>query len=173
MTMTTATSETVSEVGVYRHQAGMVREVVRRNVEGLTQEESLLQPNPGGNCLNWIVGHLLSIYEDTLRLIGQEPVMKEGALKRYARGTPPLQDPAEALELRELMATWNEVTQRIDAGLAGLTAETLDRPAPHSPSNNPNETVRSLLTTIFFHQAYHAGQTGILRRLAGKEGAIA
>jgi uncharacterized damage-inducible protein DinB len=171
--MATATSETVSEVEVYRHQARMVHEVVRRNVEGLTQEESLLQPNPGGNCLNWVLGHLLSIYESALRLLGQEPVLPEGALKRYGRGTPPLQDPAEAMEIRELMAAWNEVGPRLESGLAGLTAEALDRPAPHSPTKNPNETVRSLLTTIFFHQAYHAGQTGLLRRLAGKEGAIA
>jgi hypothetical protein len=25
---------------------------------------------------------------------------------------------------------------------------------------------------VFFHQAYHSGQTGLLRRMAGKEGAI-
>jgi len=47
----------------------------------------------------------------------------------------------------------------------------LDRPVK-SPTGNPNETVRTLLTTIMFHQAYHAGQTAVLRRIAGKEGAI-
>lgn len=171
--MATAALETLSEVGVYRHQAGMIRHVVRMNVDGVTQEESLIQPEPGGSCLNWVVGHLVNIYDATLPLLGQKPVMEEGALKRYARGTPPLKDPAEALELRDLMTAWDQAAERIDAGLAGLTAEVLDRPAPHSPSNNPNETVRSLLTTIFFHQAYHAGQAGLLRRIAGKEGAIA
>jgi uncharacterized damage-inducible protein DinB len=48
----------------------------------------------------------------------------------------------------------------------------MDEPAPFSPTNNPKETVRSLLATVFFHQAYHVGQTGLLRRIAGKEGAI-
>jgi hypothetical protein len=32
--------------------------------------------------------------------------------------------------------------------------------------------VRSLLATVAFHQAYHAGQTGTLRRVVGKSGAI-
>lgn len=170
--MSTAASETLSEVQVFRHQAGMVHKVVQVNVDGLTQEESLIQPQPGGNCLNWVVGHLVCIYGKALSFLGQEPVMEESALKRYDRGAPPLSDPADALEIGELMTAWDETTRRIDAGLAGLTPEILDRPVPHSPSGNPNETVRSLLTTIFFHQAYHAGQTGVLRRIAGKEGAI-
>lgn len=170
--MTTATSATVSEVEVFRHQAQMIQTVVRLNVDGLTQEESLIQPSPGGNCLNWIVGHLLCIYDQMLPLLGQQPVMAEETLKRYDRGAPPIRDSAEALELRDLMAAFEKATERVDAGLAGLTPEALDRKAPVSPSDNPNETVRSLLSTVFFHQAYHAGQTGIVRRIAGKEGAI-
>lgn len=160
------------EVEVFRQQARMIHKVVRVNVDGLTQEESLIQPGPGGNCLNWVVGHLVCIYGQALPLLGQEPVMEKSVLKQYDRGAPPLSDPAEALEIQELMTAWDEATRRIDAGLAGLTAEALDRPAPNSPSGNPNETVRSLVTTFLFHQAYHGGQTGILRRVAGKEGAI-
>lgn len=159
------------DVEVFRHQARAIHEVLRLNVEGLTQEESLIQPS-GGNCLNWIVGHLVAIYDLTLPMLGQEPVMEKGVLKRYDRGAPPLQDPAEALDLQELMAAWTEASRRINAGLVGLTPEALDRPAPHSPGNNPDETVRSLLTVLLFHQAYHVGQTGLLRRIAGKEGAI-
>ena len=170
--MTTAVSGTLSEVEVFRHQARMIHGVVRTNVDGVTQEESLIQPQPEGNCLNWVVGHLVCIYGKALPLLGQEPVMEESALKRYDRGAPPLSDPANALEIRDLMTAWDETTRRVDTGLTGLTSEVLDRPAPHSPSGNPNETVRTLLTTIFFHQAYHAGQTGVLRRIAGKEGAI-
>jgi hypothetical protein len=169
--MTTAASATVSEVEVFRHQAHVTHEVVRLNVDGMTHEESLIQPTPGGNCLNWVVGHLVCIYDKTLPMLGQEPVMGK-ALKRYDRGAPPLQEPAEALQFGELITAWKEATRRIDTGLAGLTSEVLERPAPHSPGNDPKETVRSLLTVTLFHQAYHAGQTGILRRIAGKEGAI-
>jgi uncharacterized damage-inducible protein DinB len=122
--------------------------------------------------MNWVVGHLLWAYQGCLPLLGQEPVMKEGIMDRYARRSPPLQDPAEAVEFRELMSGWDKAAERIEAGLAGLTPQFLDRPAPGSPSNDPNETVRSLLSTVFFHQAYHAGQTAILRRITGKEGAI-
>jgi len=33
--------------------------------------------------------------------------------------------------------------------------------------------ISTLVALVTFHQAYHAGQTGILRRMAGKEGALA
>ena len=38
--------------------------------------------------------------------------------------------------------------------------------------NDPDETVGSLLSVVLFHQAYHAGQTAVLRRVAVKDGAI-
>lgn len=169
--MTTAAPAAVTAVEVLRQQAMIVDKVLQINLQGITHEESLIQPQPGGNCLNWVVGHLVCIYGQILPLLGQEPVRKE-ALERYDRGSAPIQAPAEALDLQELMSAWEETTKRFDAGLAGLTAEDLDKPSPISPSNDPDETVRSIVTTVLFHQAYHAGQTGVLRRLAGKEGAI-
>jgi uncharacterized damage-inducible protein DinB len=170
--MTTAAPQTLSEVELLRQQAGATYKVVQLNIDGLTHEQSLIQPAPGGNCLNWVLGHLLNVYDRTFPMLGQEPVLGTDTLKRYARGTPSLEDPAEALQFQELRTAWDEAGRRIDAGLASLTPETLDRPAPHSPGNNPDETVRSLLAVTLFHQAYHAGQTGLLRRIAGKEGAI-
>jgi uncharacterized damage-inducible protein DinB len=98
--------------------------------------------------------------------------MDERALQRYDRGSAPIVDAAEARELSEMLNAWDETAERIDAGLATLTLEALDAPAPSSPSDDPKETVRSLLTLVFFHQAYHTGQLGLLRRIAGKEGAI-
>ncbi len=56
--------------------------------------------------------------------------------------------------------------------LASLSDENLAAAAPFSPRNDPDETVGSLLTLIAFHQAYHTGQTGLLRRVAGHDGAI-
>ena len=170
--MTTAAASTLNEIEVFRHQAGMVLKVVQINADGITQEESLIQPSPGGNCLNWVAGHLACIYNKMLPMLGQEQVMDAEALKRYDRGAPPITDAAEALQLRDLLAAFEKATERVDAGLAGITPEALEQKVADSPSGNPDETVRSLLGTVFFHQAYHAGQTGILRRITGKEGAV-
>jgi uncharacterized damage-inducible protein DinB len=170
--MATATEGTVSEIAVLRHQAGMAQEIVQRTVDGLSHEDSLIQPSPAGNCLNWVVGHLITVYGHTLRLLGQEPVMSQEALKRYERGMPPLKNAAEAIDFSELVRAWEETSRRVDTGLKRLSADALDRPAPFTPTNNPKETVRSLLTTVSWHQAYHAGQAAMLRRIAGKAGVI-
>jgi DinB superfamily len=169
--MSTSTA-VASELEILRHQAGMTDGVLRVNTEGVSHAESLVQPQPDGNCLNWVVGHLACIYNNALPLVGQEPVVDRTVLQRYDRGSPPLRDASEAMDLQELLGLWARVSERFQAGIAGLTPEVLDQPAPFSPSDDPNETVRSLLSTVLFHQAYHAGQTGVLRRIAGKEGAI-
>lgn len=164
----------LSEVEIFRDGARTTHRVVKMNADGITHNESLGQPQPAGNCLNWVMGHLISVYDNVLPLFGQKPVMGKDVLRRYDRGAPALQNGAEALPWDALMTAWDQAEERVDAALASLTAEKLDAPAPApaSPRNNPNETVRSLLTLVFFHQAYHAGQTGLLRRLAGREGAI-
>lgn len=173
MTNAAAAPAVTGELEILREQARTIHRVLRLNTDGLTQEDSLIQPQRGGNCLNWIVGHLLQTYDGTvLPLLGEAPVLGKEVLGRYARATPELHDPNEALPLAELLTAWDEASKRLDAGLARLSTERLDQPAPVSPRKNPNETVRSLLAILMFHQAGHVGQTGLLRRMAGKDGAI-
>jgi uncharacterized damage-inducible protein DinB len=162
----------MSGVASLRHQARLTREVVRRNLEGISHEESLIQPRPAGNCLNWVLGHLVSIYNQLLPLLERPQVLPGGTLALYARGSSPITRPSEAMPLQDLVRAWNEAAARVDAGLAELPAERLIERVPESPTGDPDETVGSLLLTVLFHQAYHAGQLGILRRIAGKPGAI-
>jgi uncharacterized damage-inducible protein DinB len=171
--MAPTTSATLPEVEVFRTNANITRQVIQRNLEDISQAESLVQPRPAGNCINWITGHLLWVYDQALTLLKHEPVLGADALKRYARGTPALTSAAEAMGIGDLLNNIDIAVSRLDAAFAGVTEEDLNAKAPFSPSNNPDETVRSLLGVITFHQAYHTGQLGVLRRIVGKPGAIA
>jgi DinB superfamily len=172
MATATATHAEVGEVRVLREQVKAINGVLRANAEGLTEADGLVQPQPGGNCLNWVVGHLLETWEMVLPLVGQGPVLGREGLTRYKRGSEELHEAGEALPLEDLLAACEEAAKRMDAGLASLTEERLDEVAPFSPRKKADETVRSLLSLVMFHQAYHVGQTGLLRRMAGKEGKI-
>jgi hypothetical protein len=170
--MSATAAEPIPHVAALLQQARVARIVVHRNVDGLTHEESLRQPAPGGNCLNWIMGHLAWTYAGAVGVVGQQTTLDQTALARYARGGDPITGPDEARDFGQLLAAFDEGSERFEAGLAALPAEALSRPAPSSPSGDPNETIGSLLATVLFHQSYHAGQTGVLRRLIGRAGAI-
>jgi len=170
--MTASASNLTSTIDVLRHQTALVHRVVQMNAEGVTQAESLVQPQPAGNCINWVIGHLVAVYHNVLPLLGQEPVLEARVLERYKRGSAPLRNSADALDIPELMTAWDECCRRVDAGLASLSEDTLAERAPVSPTNNPDETIGSLLSTVCWHQAYHSGQIGVLRRIAGRPGAI-
>ena len=169
----TVLPETAKELDIFRRQSQGVNRTVKVNLAGITHEESLIQPEPGGNCINWVLGHLLSIYNQALPLLGHQPVLDKATIERYKRGSEAITDPAEARRFEELMTAWDETVKRIDAGLAALTPEILDRPAPQGGGpSEPGDKVRDTLSVLMFHQGYHAGQTGVLRRLVGKSGAI-
>jgi hypothetical protein len=170
--MTPAAPAAASQLEGFRHISRLTDRVLHANLEGVTQAESLAHPDPAGNCLNWVVGHMACIQNKVLPLVGQAPVVDAASLDRYDRGSAPMTDPAEARDLGELLGIWDQAAARWDAGLAALPADALAQPAPFSPSGDPDETVGSLLATLLFHQGYHAGQTGVLRRVAGHEGAI-
>lgn len=143
--------------------------VLSRNLDGITHEESLRAPHPGGNSLNWVVGHIVSARNLTLRLLGEEPAYDQSDFKLYgASGF----SPEGAFRLEELRRRFEVLSPLLASALSRATSRQLETPAPFSPTNNPDETLGSLLASNAFHEGYHLGQTGILRRLLGREGAL-
>ncbi|MFQ5524828.1 MAG: DinB family protein [Thermoanaerobaculia bacterium] len=145
--------------------------VLHANVDGLSHEDSLRSPEPGGNSLNWVVGHLVSAYNSLLGAIGGEKVWTDEQNEDYKRGSEPI-SADRAVAFDQLLADFGTAHGRVVERLRVLTAEELAAPAPYSPTNNPDETVGSLAGLTAFHQAYHVGQTGLLRRVCGRAGAI-
>lgn len=150
-------------------QLGYTHWTIRANSEGVTQEASLEAPVPGGSSLNWVLGHILATRNHFLGLLGREPIWDEAVQSLYSMGSPGRLDPGQARSLETLQAEMDATQESILEGLKEISPEALAAPAPSSPVGNPDETVGSLLAGLVFHEAYHAGQLGILRRLAGME----
>ncbi len=169
--MTGVASPVTARAEFLLEMSALVEGTFRVNLEGVTHEESVVQP-PSGNCINWNVGHLVTVHNNICALLGLERVGDQAALKRYERGSAPLTNPAEAMRLEKLIELWNSAVEKAKAGLKTVSEERLTSPAPMSPRNKPDETIGSLLTVTFFHQSYHVGSLAVLRRLVGKPGAI-
>ncbi len=153
-------------------QLGYNNYAFHKNTDGVSHDQSVAQPHPGGNCLNWVVGHLASSRDLMRGVLGLEPVLGKGEHPVYARSSAPLTDAARAEPFERLTAAFAQGQDDIAAAVAALTPEQLAAPAPFSPGNNPEETVATLLAGLIFHEAYHIGQTGVLRHAAGHSGVL-
>lgn len=146
--------------------------VFAANLEGISEEDGLKQPAGGGNCINWVAGHIAGARGGTLGVLGVESPFDGEKYARYERGSEPVVGDEGTLPLKEMIGDFLATEEGLKAGLAGLTEEKLAGKAPFSPGNNPEETVGSLLAGLVFHEGYHCGQLGVLRRMTGVEGVV-
>ncbi|MFH1680287.1 MAG: DinB family protein [Candidatus Eisenbacteria bacterium] len=144
--------------------------VVRENLDGVTHEESLRSAGKGGNCINWVMAHIVATRSGVLRLAGEEPVGPDDAMRRYTRGSAPLRNGEEAIPLDRLCADFGLSQVKLMEALVRLSDE--DLASKGMKGGIGGESIGEQLAGLAFHEAYHAGQLGILRRLAGREGAI-
>ena len=142
------------------------------NLEGVSDEEALRQPPQGGNCLNWVAGHVVGSRAGTLRVLGQEVPFDDSRYDRYQRGSDPVTGSENTVSLAEMRSDFAATADGLAAGLNALTVDYLALKAPFSPGGRQDETMATLLPGLVFHESYHIGQLGVLRRWAGKEGAI-
>lgn len=139
---------------------------LERNLDGLSEAEALRHPEPAGNCANWLVGHLLAYRDRTHQLLGLSPAWPDyfGDPGTYKRGGDGTLDAPRTLE--EMLTAFRASQELVIPALEALSIERLAEPASNS------QTVAGQLGFLAFHEGYHAGQAGLLRRLLGKPGAI-
>jgi uncharacterized damage-inducible protein DinB len=149
-------------------QFGLVYTVADANLAGMTQEQSLAQPSPGGNCANWILGHLVNVHNGVMQLAGEKPVWESEQLARA--GIEGIAKPSQAIDWNTMRDRFLGSRERCLKAVSTLSDASLAESVPH-PFGGMT-TRGELLNLLAFHQAYHAGQLGVARRVAGLEGAI-
>jgi len=148
---------------------GISHQVLKKNLNDVTHEESLLQPEADGNCLNWVVGHILSTRNSALQMLNQPPFWNQEEAALYKRGSEPIIDGSRALNFKKMTTDLDRSQELLMACLSEISETQLNRPCP-DPSIG--ETIEEALFIMQFHETYHTGQTGLLRRLVGREGVI-
>lgn len=145
---------------------GYNAELINKQTAGMTHAESLLQLPFEGNCLNWILGHIVSTRTTVLKLVEENPVWTDEQRARYRGGSVNItKDSEEVFLLEELVAAYNLSQERLIRGLNRSTYEDMCR-----PSELRGGTVGDALGYLHFHEAHHVGQILYLAQLAGKKG---
>lgn len=128
----------------------------------LSHEDSLRQPPYEGNCLNWVLGHILARRNLALTLLGATPIWTDSEEARYLTGSSPITQAEQALALEKLLADLDLSQQRIAAALAQATPAELGRPSETDLGSKP---IGQQLAGLHWHETYHTGQLELLREV--------
>lgn len=144
----------------------MENEIIHEQVSGLTQADSLLQPNPGGNCLNWVLGHLLTNQVEIIQALGGTPPFNPLEIARYERDSEPIRGEEEGvLHLNTLISMHDQTHQMLNQLLDASKDEDFEKDIY---IGERKMTLGWRVFFLHFHYTYHIGQLEYLRQLAGK-----
>jgi uncharacterized damage-inducible protein DinB len=137
--------------------------VIKMQTEGLSDEDSLIQPPFRGNCLNWVLGHIIYHRGRLLKVLEDTSDWPEALIQRYKGESEPVLGPAEdILPLTQLLSLLDQSQERIVAELQSISAEALNAVVFNEKSRE------ELIVTLQWHETHHIGQLEFLRQLAGK-----
>jgi hypothetical protein len=141
--------------------------VIQRQIKDITHEQSLIQPPFRGNCMNWVLGHLVMSRQRILIMTNQLTVWTQEQCNRYERGSEPIVDNSEALPFEKIAADLMTSQQRIQTWLENAKPEDLD--VAIIPHNIPADAgpIWDWMEFLLWHEAYHLGNLELLRQLAG------
>jgi len=117
--------------------------ILKRNLEGVDDSLSEIEPKTDINSIKWIVQHILTSRIALLRSLDIE-AMDE--LELYE------------MDIKRLFETFNEIQKSLQTFLT--RPEIMD------------EEKAAMITKYMLHESYHIGQIGLCRRFLGLSGAI-
>jgi hypothetical protein len=139
--------------------------IIMSQTKGLNHADSVLQPPIRGNCMNWVLGHIVDNRNTVLLKLDRLPMLSEAQGKRYGYGSEPVcADGEDVLKLEDLLSMLKSSQETINAALDRITPEDLAREIQGFRGSTP---LGSFLFFLCWHETYHLGQLEILRQLAG------
>lgn len=140
-------------------------DIIHKQLAEISHEDSLLQLPFRGNCMNWVVGHILGVRGEALELMGLPGTLNPAEEKIYGYGSDPLTDAEKACDLTSMVNRLDESLDKVINGLVSLSSAELD--CQVSIWRGPMPLIAAL-SFIQWHESYHTGQLELLRQLAGK-----
>lgn len=130
---------------------------------GVDRAALLRRPGPESSSMLWVAGHLAQFRCRIARLLGSDREVAWEAL--FATGSHAMPDDAYPAE-DAVLALWSDVSTDVQLRLAAASTEVLNAP-PMVRTPSTDGTVGGALVLFAFHEGYHIGQLGYLRKWLG------
>ncbi len=141
----------------------MTARLIRRALEGLDRSALLRRVTPDSNPMLWMVGHMALYRSMLLGLLGGDRAACWSDL--FERGAGPA-DESLYPSLDELLVEFDAITLELKARFEVVMVAELDAPvAKGTPSIDG--TLAGCAAFLAFHEGYHCGQMGLLRKQLG------
>ncbi len=137
--------------------------LIKHLTDGLSDADSLVQPPYDGNCLNWVLGHILAGRHTSLKLLGAKPIWSQEVIDRFKTGSPPVTNAEQAITLEKLFNDLDLSQERIAEALTQISESELLEEAETDRGVKP---ISQHLNGLHWHETYHTGQLELLRDLA-------
>lgn len=137
--------------------------LVHRLVDGLTHEETLIQLPFEVNCLNWVLGHILTNRSHALQVVGAQHAWQEQVRRLYQTGTENVKADGESVQVDTLLKYLDESVEQLKAALGEVNREFLSE---NFTNYRGEKTREAHLSGFHWHETYHIGQLEIFRALA-------
>ena len=144
-------------------QFNVVTNAYLRALEGLDREALLRRPGPRSNPLLWVAGHLVQSRARLINILGGS---RELPWPDLFRTGSTIVEPGAYPDAAAISAKWRELAAELAQRLEALEPGALSRDAPPRVAS-ADGSLRGAVANLAFHEGYHVGQLGYIRKLLG------
>jgi uncharacterized damage-inducible protein DinB len=151
-----------------RNHLALHEETLGMALAGVTDENAHNRPGDICNSAHFVFGHIVTSRIEMARILGVDASKPWGEVFDYKAS---LKDRSAYPPLKDIHAAWDEITEKISRRLAEITDDELNAEGPFEVPPL-GKTVGGCVNFYIFHEAYHIGQLGYVRRFNGLEAAF-
>ena len=123
----------------------------------ITHGQSIQTPSFGGNCIHWVVGHLVVARCNFLILLNCPSIWDWPTCRLFIPGSSPSVESADHIRFSRIVADLDRTQDQLQAALNRTDSSELE-------VTKEDKSIGEHLAEYAVHEAYHAGQLDLLRQ---------
>lgn len=143
-------------------------DTMNKNLSQISDDEGRITIEPLDKSIQWIIGHLLAARQFMHSMIDLDPVLSEEESNQFKTGSNGTVA-SEMPSLSELTIRFKKAQRLLFNYLKEIEPSTLEK---ELKDDFRGSNIGEAMYFHAFHESYHIGQLGLMRRLLGKDGMV-